>query len=642
MLSVFRSFAKGWMAFILLGLVSIPFIFWGMGQLVRTTVVTSYVARVNGSKIMPNKLQQAYEQAFQQRQSQLGGQYNPTQAQQTQLKMQTLQKLIDTQLLLEQAEKDQLVASPAEVRAQIEQIPSFQSNGHFDYQQYKIVLANNGLSVPQFENQVRSDLVLGQLQRGVADTAFPTPREVASLAALAQQQRKAAWFVLPIKEFKPVKQPSRDAVASYYNSHQSQYSIPETLTISYLRLSRKTLEQRVTATPEELKDYYRTHQSQYGIPPARKVAEILIKPSSSGTAAVAAAKSKIENLLKQAKQAKDSRKTFAELARKNSDDRISSRNGGSMGYVSRGQLPKKLDDALFNLSAAGDLAGPIHTSRGWVILQLLGKRAGAVKPYAEVKDQVAKDYKSDKAKSLYYKLDGKFANLTFENAGSLDAAAKALDLKIQTVSGVTEEHGTGIAANDQVRKAAFSDSVLKQRQNSNPIKLGKEDAVVLRISKVTPSKVKPLADVREDIVAALMEKQARDAAAKAASGALSALRTGTPIATVAKDHGATLQGPAMVKRTDAKLPQALAQSLFTLAPAAGSSPRFASVALADGSQAVFGLLGVQAGDTQHLPKLQQTAYTQELGRIYAEELTQSYLAWLHAKADIKIVKDNIQ
>jgi len=642
MLSVFRSFAKGWIAFILLGIVSIPFIFWGMGQLVNKTVVTSYVAKVNGTEIMPNRLRQAYEQAFQQRQEQLGGHYNPTPAQQTQLKMQTLQNLIDTQLLLQQAEKDQLVASAADVRAQIEQIPAFQLNGRFSYQQYKAVLTSNNLTVPQFENEVRSNVVMDQLQQGMTRTAFPTPREVASLAALANQQRKAAWFVLPVKDFKPAKQPSQDAIASYYKAHQSKYSVPEKLTISYLRLDKKTLEQRISASREELKDYYRTHQSQYGVPPARKVAEILIKPSASGTAAVAAAKSKIEKLLEQVKQSKDPRKSFAELASKNSDDRISRRNGGSIGYVSRGQLPQKLDDALFDLSSAGDLAGPIRTARGWVILQLLGKRAGAVKPYTQVKDQVVTDYKADKAKSLYYKLDGKFANLTYENSGSLDAAAKALDLKIQTVSGVTEDQGTGIAKNAEVRKAAFNDSVLKKRQNSNPIKLGKEDAVVLRVTKVTPGKVKPLADVHDEIVAAVMQKQARDNAADAASGALSALRAGTAIEAVAKQHGAKLQGPELVKRPDTKLPPALSKSLFTLAPAAGSSPRYASVALKDGSQAVFGLLGVKTSSGKNLPKLQETAYMQELGRVYATQESKSYLAWLHSRADIKIVKDNIQ
>ncbi len=641
MLSTFRSHAKGWIAWAFVILVSVPFALWGVGQY-RSLVTTNYVAKVNGTKIMPNRLQQAYDQAFQQRQAQLGGKYDPTPAQQKQLKMQTLQKLIDSQLLLQQATKDQLVAGAGDVRAQIDQIPQFQLNGHFDYQQYKGVLASNGLTVPQFESQIRSNIVMGQLQGGLADSAFPTSREVASLAALAQQQRKASWFVLPVKDFKPVKQPSEDVIASYYKSHQDDYSTPETVTISYLRLDKKALEQRISPKPEELKDYYRTHQAQYGIPPARKVAEILIKPSASSTAAVAAAKTRIKKLLDQVKQAKDPQKTFADLARKNSDDRISRRNGGSMGYVSRGQLAQNLDNALFKLSKAGDLTGPIHTPRGWVILQLLGKRAGSVKPYAEVKDQVAKDYLADKAKGLYYKLDGQFANLTFENSGSLAEAAKALDLKIQKISGVTKDHGTGIAKNAQVRKAAFSDTVLKQRQNSNPIKLGKEDAVVLRISKLTPSKVKPLADVHDDIVAALMQKQARDAVAKAASNALSALRAGTSMTPVAKAHGAQLQGPMLIKRTDTKLPQALSQSLFALAPAAGSSPRYASVKLKDGSQAVFALLAVKAGDRKNLPKLQLTAYTQELGRIYALDVTQSYLDWLRANADIKIVKDNIQ
>ena len=641
MLSTFRKHAKGWIAWAFVILVSVPFALWGIGQY-RSLVTTDYVAKVNGDKIMPNRLQQAYRQAFQQRQAQLGGKYDPTQAQQTQLKMQTLQKLIDTQLLLQQAEKDRLVAGAGDVRAEISQIPAFQQNGHFDYQQYKIVLQNNGLTVPQFENQIRGNIVIGQLQRGLAGSAFPTPREVADIAALAQQQRKAAWFVLPLKDFKPAKQPSEDAIASYYKSHQSAYSTPETLDVSYLRLDRKTLEKRIDAKPEELKEYYRTHQNQYGIPPARKVAQILVKPSASGSAAAAAAKSKIEKLLKQIRQSSDSEKTFSELARKDSDDPVTSRNGGSMGYVSRGQLPQELDNAVFKLSKAGDLAGPIRTPRGWVILQLLDKRAGSVKPYSEVKDQVASDYKAEKAKSLYYKLDGQFANLTYENSGSLDAAAKALDLKIQTVSGVTENHGTGIAKNAQVRKAAFSDSVLKQRQNSNPIKLGDEDAVVLRVSKVTPSKVKPLADVRDEVVSAVMQKQAREAAAKAASDALSALRGGAGMAAVAGRQGAKLEGPELLKRTDKKLPQALSQSLFTLAPAAGSSPRYASVTLSDGSQAVFALLGVQQGSVKNLPKMQQTAYMQELGRIYALQMTQSYLAWLHSQADIKIVKDNIQ
>lgn len=641
MLSTFRSHAKGWIAWAFVILISVPFALWGIGQY-RSLVTTNYVAKVNGAKIMPQRLDQAYEQAFQQRQNQMNGNYDPSSKQQKQLKLHVLNQLIQQQLLLQQASKDRLVTSSGDVRAQIEQIPAFQANGKFDFQQYKQVLANNGLNVPQFENQVRSSLLMQQLQEGIERTGFSTSHEVLALAALLGQQRKAAWFVLPLKAFKPAKPPSEDAVAAYYKSHQQQFSTPETVTVSYLQLNLDTLEKRVKTTPDALHEYYRTHQSQYGTPPARKVAEILIKPKASGTKAQAAAKAKSERLLHQIRAAKNSQKAFAELARKDSDDPVSSRNGGSIGYVSRGQLPEVLDNAVFKLSAKGSTAGPIKTARGWVLVQLLDQRSGAVKPYTKVKDQVAQDYKAGKAKALYYKLDSKFANLTYEHAGSLEEAAKALDLKIQTISGVTRNAGKGIAENAAIRKAAFSDSVLKQRQNSNPIKLGNENAVVLRVSGVTPSKVKPLANVRDQIVSAIDGQNARKAASAAAAKALAALRSGQAISAVAKAHGVNLQGPRLLKRTEQKVPSALIQSLFTLSPAPASQARYASTALPDGSQAVYALLGVKPGETKNLSTQKRDAYLQELERIHSDAVSQAYTDWLHSKADIKVVKDNIQ
>lgn len=644
MLSMFRSFAKGWMAFVLLGLVSIPFIFWGMGQLINKTVVTHYVAKVNGSKIMPSELQHAYEQAFQQRQSRLNGHYNPTQAQQTALKMQTLQQLIGRKLLLQQAQNDHLVASNVAVRAQIEQIPAFQSNGHFDYQQYKLFLNNRlQMTIPQFENEVRADLLMQQLQAAIGRSAFSTPREISKFAALVHQQRKVSWFILPLKHYKPSTPPARKAIVSYYQAHQKAFSAPETISLAYLRLDKKTLKKRVQETPQDLKEYYRTHESQYGVPPARKVAEILVKPSGKGTAAQAAARKKLEKYRHEAESSKNPVKTFAELARKYSDDAVSRRNGGSIGYVSRGQLPEKIDNAVFDLKNTGGIAGPIQTQRGWLLVQLLGKRAGAVKPYSAVKEQVAKDYRNEKAKDLYYKLDGKFANLTYENAGSLDAAAKALGLTIHKLSDVTRDQGTGIAGNPQVRKAAFSDSVLKQRQNSNPIKLGNEDAVVVRVSGVTPSKVKPLSKVKARIVSLLEVGQAKSDASKAAEVALGALRSGgKSMYAVASMAHVKVHGPAFVNRSDQKVPSALLTSIFNLAPAMGGKTRYSSVALQNGDQAVYALHEIKLGDVKKLPKLEQSAYARELGQLYANEISNNYVKWLRSKADIKIVKSNIQ
>lgn len=641
MLSSFRKHTKGWIAWAFVIVISVPFALWGIGQY-RSLVTTDYVAKVNGTKIMPQQLLDAYNRAFQQRQTQLNGKFNPSPKQQLQLKMDTLRQLIDRTLLLQQAAADRMVADSQAVRSQIEQIPQFQNNGHFDYQQYKLILANNGLSPAQFENEIRTQIMTQQLQLGVAQTTLVTPRELNEMVALLREQRKASWFILPLKRFMPSVPPSATAIEAYYKAHQAQYATPETATIAYLQLNSKTLAQRVDITPEKLREYYRTHLSRYGTPPARKLAEILIKPAAAGSAAVAAAKSRAEKLLTRIESAKDKLTTFAELARKYSDAPISRRNGGSIGYVVPGQLARALDKAAFALSGEGAVAGPVHAKQGWVLLQLLAVRSGAVKPFDQVKSAVRKDYVADRTKALYYKLDNKFANLTYENSHSLEPAAKALGLEIDTINNVSRERGTGIAKNPLVRKAAFSDSVLKDHRNSNPVILGEQNAVVLRVSSITPSKVRPLNAVRKEIAGVLSRQQAREAVARAAAQALAQLRNGKPMTTVAKQMQAGMQGPQLIARAGSKLPQALTQAVFSLAPAANGKARYAATALPGGNQAVYALLGVKHGTTNKLKSTELSAYVFQLGQIYAAQTTREYVAWLRSKADIKIVKDNIQ
>lgn len=641
MLATFRAHAKGWIAWVFVVLVTVPFAFWGIGQY-RSLVTTNYVAKVNGEKIMPHDLEQAYQQAYQQKESELGNKFNPTPAQEKALKMQTLQQLIENALLRQQALHDHLVVGATDVRAQIEDIPAFQANGHFDFQQYKAILASNGMSVPQFEAQVKSQLVLQELQAGIARSAFPTPKELDAVVALLREQRRVAWFVLPLDRFKSGAAPDEAAIRRYYQAHRNQFSTPATVTIAYVRLDQTTLEGRVSASADDLRNYYDSHQSRYGIPPARKAAEILIKPEGKSDKDWAQARAKAQKLLAEIRKSGTPEKEFSQLARKDSDDPVSRRNGGSIGYVGRGQLAKELDRALFGIGKTGGTAGPVRTGQGWVLLQLLGERAGQMRPFDAVKDQVAKDYKASQAKELYYQLGDKLANDAYEHPDSLTPVAKSLGLQVQTVSGVTRNAGTGIAKNDKVRKAAFSDSILKQHQNSAPIKLGDEDAVVLRIANETPSRLKPLAEVRSTIVATLQRQQAVAAARNVATQALAALRSGRSIADVAKTNGVTAHGPKMIARTASDLPSALVQSLFSLPPAPGGKPRYATASLPDGGEAVYALLEMQPGRAQSLSQAEGKAYSSELGQLYASQTVEDYIASLRDHADVKVITGNIQ
>lgn len=641
MLATFRNHAKGWAAWVFVIIVTVPFAFWGISQY-RSLVTTNYVAKVNGVKIMPQAFQRVYQQTYEQKQTQLGNKFNPTQQEQKALKDQVLQQLIQRTLLRQQAAANGLVVGEADVRAQIEQVPAFQSGGKFDFERYQAVLAANNYSIAQFESNVRSDLTVQELQDGIQNSAFAVPSEVDALIGLLKQKRKIAWFTVPLSNFMPKSPPTDAKVAAYYHSHQSQYSVPTTVTINYVRLDPATLEGRVKVTQANLRDYYDTHQNLFGTPPARKVAQILIEPQGTDKKAWEDAGLKAADLLAEIKQSTHPLDTFAKLAKADSDDKTSRRNGGSLGWVARGQMPKPIDQALFGLSKVGGVAGPVRTADGWHLIQLLGTRGGAVKPFADVKDQVKAAYLKAKASDLYYQLGDKLANIAYENPDSLEPVAKALGLDVQSVAGVSRDHGTGVAKYDKVRAAAFSDSVLKEHQNSQPVKLGSNDAVVVRVSDVVPGHAKPLSAVHDVIVTALQHQEASRAASSATSRALHALRGGGDMQKVALSLGVALQGPMEVGRSDQVLPPALREAVFVTPPRTGKPGRYASVELKGGNFAVFQLLSVVPGKAENNKKSnERQEFGAELAQLDARQVLGDYVAWLRARGDIKIDKNNM-
>ncbi|MGH8225356.1 MAG: SurA N-terminal domain-containing protein [Gammaproteobacteria bacterium] len=640
MLTSFRSHIKGWIAWVFVILVSVPFALWGVSSY-RSVITTDYVAKVNGEKILPPAFQRSYQQVYQQRENSLNGKFNPTPGEEKALKQQVLQQLITQTLLRQQANSYHLLASEADVRAEIGQIPAFQANGHFSLAQYQAVLASNGMSTDQFEAQVRTGLRTQVLQRGLAGSAFATPQQTDALIGLLKEQRKIAWLELPLAHFMPKEAPSEQEIAAYYKSHAKDFTTPMTVTINYVQLDPQALEARIKTSDEDLQAYYRTHQSDYGIPPARKTAQILIKPAAPGTQGWAAAAAKAKKLLGEIQAAADPEKKFAVLAKQNSDDKVSARNDGSMGYLGRGQMPQAFDNALFGIKKTGGVAGPVRTTDGWHLIQFLAERGGSVKPYAEVKTKVEKDYRASKAKDLYFTLGDQLANLSYENPGSLDPVAKALNLKVQTLSGVTAEQGQGIASDETIRKAAFSDSLLKMHQNSAPVKLGDLNAVVLRVADSQPSHAKPLAEVRDTIVGDLKKQQALASAEAAAVRAVSALHAGKTVAEVAKSLGVTAHASADYTRGEAKLPPALEQAAFAAPPPAANKPDYGMAGLSDGNPAVFALLAVTPGNPRQLKQQEQQAYLMQLAQLNATQEFTDYLAWLRAHAEIKIDQDNI-
>jgi peptidyl-prolyl cis-trans isomerase SurA len=97
--------------------------------------------------------------------------------------------------------------------------------------------------------------------------------------------------------------------------------------------------------------------------------------------------------------------SFAELAKQYSDDEATKASGGDLGYVAKGTLVESLDEAVAQMEP-GDVRGPLRADRGWVVLQLVDRKAGDMKSYEEVKDSLKKqlyDEQVEKAQASWLK-----------------------------------------------------------------------------------------------------------------------------------------------------------------------------------------------------------------------------------------------
>ena len=637
-IQAFRDNIPKWLTGIILVLIIGPFALWGINSYFSASSDTS-VASVNGSKISPQDYQQAYQNRYEQMQQMFGASFKPGMIDEKQLRQEVLQQLINDSLLNRQAATQHYTISNADLVAAVQQIPAFQVDGKFSAQAYQATLSANGLTPAAFEDRERQDLAVSQLQNAIMASAFATPQQLELNQKVQGQQREVGYITISSAPYQDAAKISNQQIAAYYQAHASEFMTPEKLTLAYVELDEAQLAKGVSATDAQLQALYQQQLASFKQSEARKAQHILIAVGGKNAKTDAAAAAKAADIVKQLKAGAD----FAALAKKYSDDAGSAADGGNLGWITRGTTDKTFEDALFSISKVGDIAGPVKLQGGYDIIKLDGIRAPTTKPFAEVRGQLLAEYQKKKADDEYFALGDQLANLAYEHPGSLQAVSKQLNLPIQTVSGVTRDSGGGIAANAAVRQKAFSNEVLAQGNNSDPIQIGPNHVVVIRVQNQVPSELKPLPQVRNQIIATLKQQQAAHQAQQVAAQVQAALVSGQSLAQVAARYKLKFTAARFVTRTDtSSVPAALLKAAFAAPPPNGKTPQTGVVALSGGDQAVYLLTGMKAGGVSGWSKDQRLAQLQQLTRANAQAEFAAYLATLHQQAKIKINSANIQ
>ena len=577
-----RDKSEGIVAKILIGLIVLVFALFGFGQITTFLSPAPRVATVDGEKITQQEMDIAVERN---RRLLLAQNKSPSEINEDQLRKTVLQNLINRKLLGQAADKLGLYFGDKSLDEEIVKQQVFQVDGKFDAGRFQQVIGGAGYTPLSYRNEMSTDKRLEQLVKGIEGSAFLTSNEVARSGSLAQQTRDVAFLRISVDALKAGVDVTDDEVKDYYSNHPARFMTPETVKLAYIELSAKDLMDKVVVTDEDLKKYYEQTKSNYTEEESRRVAHILIE--TNGKVSDAEAKAKIDDIHKQIENGA----SFAEMARRYSQDPGSAKKGGDLGFNSRGSFVKAFDDVAFSLKP-NQISKPVKTEFGYHIIKLLDIEPQRVPGFAEVRDKVEENYRKEKAEEMFVKKSGKLSELAFESP-DLKRPAEELGLEIKTTGYLSRDAKTGIAADDGVMKAAFGPDVLNDGNNSSAIEVSQDDHIVLRVADHKPQALKPLAEVGSTVRDLLKKEKAGKLAETQAKDIVDMLKKGSIARFVADKYGLAWKVFAGAKRNQTDMDRTINQEAFKLArpPKGGKSVGYAM--LANGDAAVISVTNVK-------------------------------------------------
>ncbi len=505
-----RDHTQGWIMWVLVTLLCLIFALWGVSYYIDSGSATKQVAaKVDGSPVYDTELQNAYQRARQQ----MGSEQVDAKA----LRKEVLQQLINQQLLVNAARVAGLSASNAQIDQLIVTMPAFQKEGKFSQELYQQILQRAGLTTDGLRLQLSRRILMSQLERGLFASSFILPNEQQHYQRLSLQKRGVVYTFLPYKKLMTQSKPSQQQMQAYYQAHQVDYTVPEKIQVAYVMLSVADIAKSIIVSDSELQAYYQQHKADYTKPEQRHIAQIVLQvPLNADKQKVA----KITALAKSIEQKLRQGQSFSQLAKAQSDDSISAKKGGDIGWISN--TNSMFDQAAFALKSVGSVSKPIRTKFGWQIIKLLAIKPAKIESFSQVKSKIRHAIQTEKAQRIYATKGNELANRAFENPGSLDFAEN-LGLQIKISSPFAKMGASGLFANKKVIAAAFSAEVMRG-DNSDVINLSANKALVLRLEKKIPSHVLPLSSVRAQLVSAIQLAQAKQKTEVAAQQLLAKLK----------------------------------------------------------------------------------------------------------------------
>ena len=611
----------------LLFLLVIPsFVMFGIEGYSRFTDKAAAVAKVDGHKITQQEWDDAHKREVDRIRAQMPN-VDPKLLDSQEARLSTLEQMVNERLLAIAADKQLLVTSDARLARELQQSPAIAAlrgpDGKLDMERYRQLAASQGLTPEGFEARVRQDLSSRQVLSPLQASALPLAKPTDAALQAWLQRREVQVQKFAAKDFAAKVQTSDADLEAFYKTHAERFRSVESADVEYIVLDINSLIPTITLLEQDLRTYYEQNLQRLAGQEQRRASHILITAAKEAPAAERdQARAKAQDLLAQLRK---SPKSFADLARKHSQDPGSAAKGGDLDYFARGAMVKPFEDAVFGMKD-GDISDVVESDFGFHIIQLTGIKAPKAPSFETMRSQLEADLRKQQAQRKFAELADTFSNSVYEQADALKPVADKLKLSLKQAKGVTRLQGSSMPAelnHPKVLQALFSEDAVGKRRNTEAIEIAPNTLVSARIVKHEPSVVRPLEQVRDDVRKQFVQSKSLELARAEGEAKLGAWK--------AQAASATLGQALVVSRDQLQAqPQALVDAALRADPA--KLPAWVGVDLGAEGYAVVRVNKIVEREAQPAEQSRQTR--QQFAQMRSQAEVQAYLAAL--KKELKV------
>jgi len=344
---------------------------------------------------------------------------------------QFINSMVTERALAFEANRMGFKVSDADLAASIKQtFPQLWQDGKFAGKAaYEQVLSQQNLTIPEFEKEMARQLLVTKMRNVALEGTVVTPQEIEQEYRRRNDKVKIEYVKITGDKLRAEVQTTPDEQRKYYEANKPIYQIPEKRDLGIVIVDQAKLEQTIQPSDADLMRVYNENKDTYRLPERVDVQHILLKTNDKDPKSDAAVKARAEDLEKQLKKPGVN---FADMAKKYSEDPGSKYKGGEYDGVIRGQMVQipEVEKAAFSLKI-GEISAPVKTSLGYHILKVLKHEQAQLKPFNDVKAQLAAEYKKQQVSDLMQQLADKVqAALTKD---PLHPEKVAADLGVQFV-----------------------------------------------------------------------------------------------------------------------------------------------------------------------------------------------------------------